>query len=707
MSAPGFDDDIPVTNLDEPDEDEFRIDDEDVHVPSLDLENLSTIGARPSIFKQIGSRLRQLFHFSNNMRQPFEYLDNIELFDNNQSVSSSSFDDLGSNLSNQHPVSKKKITLRKHLFGLLVALFLGFLLGSAALASKLKLSKQQGTKISKKPLLSNSTAEFYPTTLVISLDGFHPYYISKELTPFMHQLLTEYDSCAPPYMIPTNPTVTFTNHYTLITGLKPIYHGIIANKFYDPVENERFVNTNNSVALDPKWWGGEPIWSTAEKQGVSAAVHMWPGSEVKFPSGLNPMYVDKFNKTEYLSKKRDRIFEWLDLPIEKRPELIMSYIPNIDTIGHEYGIAGEHLKAELREIDEYLQSIYKGISSRRLEDIVNVIILSDHGMAPTSNSRLIYLDDLVSEEFLPKIQYTDAWPLYGIRPYNDSDITPMMKEMRKNYRKDTNKKHYNIYQRDEIIDRMFGGSDSRYVSRIAPIWVIPKVGYSVVTHEEMKEKKERYTPAGVHGFNSTDVLMRSLFLGTGPFFEERMHKKNTKLQPFSNIEVYNIICDSLNLNPAPNNGTITGNMSVIQQKNILEEGWKDSRQYPDVPFATEILDVKSTYDMLWSSSISYDDSDDNDDNDDIDGQEGDEKEDDEDHTDSEEKNGDDDDNDDDVEEHKQEGEKEDNNDSSKGEEGDNDKSIWGKLGDLVNDVVEEMEESIDDIKESIGGGQND
>lgn len=743
MSARGFEDDIPVTNLNEPDEEEFRIDDEDdVRSQPLDPENLSDIEVRPSLFKRMGSKLKELFHFSGNSRRPFEYLDNIELFDNNHSISSSSFEDLGSVSTDQITVSKKKPLIRKYLFGLLIALFLGFLLGSAALASKLKLSKQQGTKISRKPLLSNSTADFYPTTLIISLDGFHPHYISKELTPFMHQLFMEYDSCAPPYMIPTNPTVTFTNHYTLVTGLKPIYHGIIANKFYDPTADERFVNTNNSVALDPKWWGGEPVWSTAEKQGVSAAVHMWPGSEVKFPNGLNPMYVDKFNKTEYLSKKRDRIFQWLDLPIEKRPELIMSYVPNIDTIGHKYGIAGEHLKRELRKVDKYIKSIYEGISSRKLEDIVNVIIVSDHGMAPTSNSRLIYLDDLVGEKFMPKIQYTDAWPLFGIRPYNDSDIVPMMKEMRKNYRKDTNKNHYNIYLKDEILDTMFGGSDSRYISRVAPLWVIPKVGYSVVTHEEMKRKKDMYTPMGVHGFNNSEVLMRSLFLGTGPFFESRLHKKNTKLQPFSNIEVYNIICDSLNLNPAPNNGTFIEGMSIIQQNNTLDEEWKDSRQYPDVSFATEVLDVESTYDILWSNStMGYEDVDYNNDSDESneeeDNEEGDDDEEDQDGNEhheednenekeegGEEKEDNDDADDDDDEDdneneddkHKQE-DKGNENDSpskgkgkshkTKGEEGASGSSLWDKLGDFVDDVVEEVEEKIDDFKESVNKGQND
>lgn len=596
MTDGGFAVDVPVTNLDESDDDQFHIDEDYLPSPSADLESIDIPRTNLSLAQRIKHTLTNIFSKTDTDNR-FKYLDNIELFDTNHIGSSDSLDDELAGFDTEHSHHRKRL-LHRSIFGICAVLFIGLLLATAAWASRSNLVGNAGTKGSKKPIYSNGTTSFYPTTLIISLDGFHPHYISKELTPFLDRLVRRENSYYTPYMLPTDPSVTFTNHYTLVTGLKPIYHGIVSNRFYDPKEGERFVNTNNSVALDPKWWGGEPVWQTAERQGVSSAIHMWPGSEVKFPNNFNPMYVDKFNGTEILSRKIDRIFQWIDLPIEKRPELIMSYVPNIDSVGHKYGIAGEHLKKELKKVDKYIEDIYTHLSSRNLEEIVNVIILSDHGMAPASNSRLIYLDDLVGEYF-SQIEQVDGWPLYGLRPYQESDVDKMFREMRKNYHKDPNRNHYNIYLRDEIIDELFGGSDSPYISRIAPIWVLPKVGYSIVTRQDMKDNGGNYTPIGVHGYNSTEVLMRALFVATGPFFEKRLGKQNTRLQPFKNLEVYNIICDSLNLEPSGNNGTYTSGKSIIQANGLLDDDWEDDRLYPDVSFPTELMDVESTYDNIF------------------------------------------------------------------------------------------------------------
>ncbi|QPG75997.1 hypothetical protein FOA43_003383 [Brettanomyces nanus] len=693
MVSEGFAVDVPVTNLDvDDDDDEFRIDD-DIASTSVDLENLGIFSSdQRSVLSKIGQGFRKMFSRGQN-GAGFKYMDNIELFDHGRSRSSSSFADLG-DLTTDSRIKKRRL-LWKHLFGFMIAAFLATLIGLATLASKSKFSQPSDSKVLKKPLLSNGTTQFYPTTLVISLDGFHPHYISGEVTPFLHQLLTEETSYSAPYMTPTNPSVTFTNHYTLVTGLKPIYHGIISNNFYDSAQNEEFIDTDDSIALNPKWWGGEPVWSTAARHGVSSAVHMWPGSEVKRYDDLNPMYVDKFNKTELLSRKLERICTWLDLPIGKRPELLMSYVPNVDTAGHKYGISGEALKQELKYVDEYLKGIYVNLSERNLLDVVNVIILSDHGMAPTSNGRIIYLDDIVGKENLAKVEYTDGWPMYGIRLYNDSDVERVFKDMKRNYLIDIHKNHYSIHLREEITDEMFGGSDGKYASRIAPIWILPKVGYSIITRAEMNQKGGKYTPLGVHGYSRTEVLMRALFMGTGPFFQTRLGKKNIKLKPFSNTEVYNIICDSLNIEPASNNGTYTS-PSYIQLDNILEEGWKDPHQYPDVPFPVEILDVKSTYDLLYSGDVDTDGK--------WKGTE--ETEESEDENDSEESETDM----EDVNPPETEPVK-DGSDESQGSDDDrhgsdddhhgSESTVWSKLGDIVDDLVDGIGNMIGDVEEAI------
>ncbi|KAH3661995.1 hypothetical protein OGAPHI_006176 [Ogataea philodendri] len=576
--ASGFPVDVPVTNLDIDDEN-FEIDDYDDDNVSLDLQNL-----RPSPESAFGKLKTKFSNLLKTPRNEFQYLDTIEMFDRNRSESS--FADVGDF------APPKKRSRKKLLFHLTLIGFVALLL----LISYLLTHKQGHATIKSavKPLLSNGTHQFYPSTILVSLDGFHPHYISLALTPFLSKLISG-KGYGPPYMIPSNPTVTFVNHYTLVTGLKPSYHGIVSNRFYDSATNEAFVNTNNSIALQPQWWGGEPLWSTAARQGVSSAVHMWPGSEVDYSAQLNPMDVDKFNQSEVLSRKVERLMEWIDRPIETRPELMLSYVPTIDSLGHKYGVSGPELSKGLVYVDNFLESLYWNLEQRNLRDLVNVVIVSDHGMAPTSDDRLIYLDDLVE---LSKIEHTDGWPLFGLRPYAEYDVDSVYEELLQNREADPMKDHYSVHKKQDIETVLFGGKGP-YDSRIAPIWVIPDVGYSITTHEDMAKKKH-YTPKGVHGYNNTAMLMRSLFVGTGPYFESKLGE-SYKVVPFENTEVYNIVCESLNLSPNPNNGTLT---SFLTLDHALPSDWTDSKTYPDTDFEVELMHSEATVDLLWGKKKS-------------------------------------------------------------------------------------------------------
>ncbi|ONH67349.1 Ectonucleotide pyrophosphatase/phosphodiesterase 1 [Cyberlindnera fabianii] len=477
----------------------------------------------------------------------------------------------------------KKLTLILFIVGLVITVIvLAALLG--------KKNKSSEAKHHKTPL-TNGTDVFYPTTIFISLDGFHPHYISEDLTPTLHEFMSkEYGA---PYMVPSFPSSTFPNHWTLATGLYPESHGIVANKFYDPVLKKQFINVIPERSLDPVWWGGEPIWSTAEYQGLRTAIHMFAGSEVKFPKG-NPTEVDPYNGTETLELKTQRILGWLDRPTKERPELIVSYVPTIDSLGHHNGIHGKEIEAGLKHVDEYIFNVTKGIADRNLTDIVNLVIVSDHGMSPTSNDRLVYLDDIVN---ITKIQYIDGWPLFGLRPYPEYSIEEVYGELQSTFEAG---KGYNVYRREELPEEWNFGrvpSHSLKYDRIAPIWVIPEIGYIITTHEEMLRKDNDYKPRGVHGYNNTEVLMRAIFLGTGPYFKERATDDAPyKVKPFHNVEVYNILCDMLNLTPAKNNGT----SNLISSTNFLPKDWRDPLDYPSAGFDVgKLMGEKATYDVLF------------------------------------------------------------------------------------------------------------
>ncbi|EUC50966.1 hypothetical protein COCMIDRAFT_21678 [Bipolaris oryzae ATCC 44560] len=448
----------------------------------------------------------------------------------------------------QRRAQRKGIYRRIGIYVAIIVLFV------VLLATAYNLSTPQDVKDAA-ALVSNGTSLFAPTTILISLDGFRADFLYRNLTPTLNQFVRE--GISPKYMLPSFPSVTFPNHYTLATGLYPEAHGIVSNTFWDPELEEEFYYTHPAQSLQPHWWGGEPLWVTAERQNVRAAVHMWPGSEANILD-QKIAYVDKYNGSEILSKKVDRIMGLLDLPGPKdvgataltpRPQLIAAYVPDVDGDGHTYGPNSTEIRETITRADTMMGEIFKGLQERNLTNIVNVVVVSDHGMATTDATRLIQLEDLVDPA---ELSHTDGWPLYGLRPKDPSALHRIYNQIKNRTADNPN---IEVYLRDENMPERYHFSKNK---RIAPLWLVPKTGWAIVTKDQWNVEKgqknhEVYHPRGLHGYDHEHPLMRAIFIARGPAFP---HEPNSRMEPFQNIELYNIICDSINLQPAPNNGTL-------------------------------------------------------------------------------------------------------------------------------------------------------
>ncbi|PGH05900.1 hypothetical protein GX51_02681 [Blastomyces parvus] len=453
----------------------------------------------------------------------------------------------------------------------IIVLFLILFLGAYKESSGFRSSRRQPT------ILSNGTSLFLPTTILISLDGFRADFLNRGLTPTLNSFIA--NGVSPSYMLPSFPSVTFPNHFTLVTGLHPESHGIVGNTFWDPALGEEFYYTDPLRSMQPKWWTAEPLWVTAEKQGVRTAIHMWPGSEAHIGK-IEPTYLDKYNGKEDLIIKANRVISFLDLPgdeevddlpstTDTRPQLIAAYVPNVDADGHTFGPNSTEIRHTIAQVDQMLANIFQGLHDRNLTDIVNVVIVSDHGMATTSTDRLVQLEDLINIDLVERL---DGWPLRGIRPKRPEDLETLkqqLAESSKPYRDSIE-----VYTRETMPDRYhFSQND-----RIAPLWVIPKTGWAIVERanfdvKEAKKNNKVYHPRGLHGYDHEHPLMRSIFVARGPKFP---HNPNSRVKNFrksqsttniavgsqlkectpENIEVYNIVCDSLEIEPHPNNGTL-------------------------------------------------------------------------------------------------------------------------------------------------------
>lgn len=413
--------------------------------------------------------------------------------------------------------------------------------------------------------LSNGTHMFNATTLVISLDGFHPQYISKERTPNLDKMAR--NECVVPYMIPSFPSQTFPNHWTLVTGLYPANHGIVGNTFLDPKLGE-FVNTDPSKSRNPGFWGGEPAWITARNQSRRVGVHMWPGSEVDWASG-KPDYVTKFNRSEPLTTKAKSIIDWFD---EKGgpPELMLAYVPQVDVAGHTYGIAGDEVTKAINEVDQFIGSLQKALQVRNLTHIVNFVVVSDHGMAPTSDERIFILDDHIN---MNNVTSKQGWPLAGLR-FTDSEAEEMaLKSLRA-----SNHEGVDIFAAENLPKRWhFGPKGFKYSYRLSSLYVVPKVGWSIVTQQEWDDMNHHYDLKGVHGYDNAETTMRALFVAQGPAFPPGRY------EPFMNIDFYSGICQSIGVRPSENDGSFR----LIRKEKPMD------LPYPELPFGTDFISDSS------------------------------------------------------------------------------------------------------------------
>lgn len=404
-----------------------------------------------------------------------------------------------------------------------LVLFFIILLGAYKASSESRASRHR-------LFLSNGTALFAPTTIMISLDGFRADFLNRGLTPTLNGFIA--DGVSPRYMLPSFPSVTFPNHFTMVTGLYPESHGIVGNTFWDPELEEEFYYTHQNVSMQAKWWNAEPLWNTAEKQDVRTGVHMWPGSEAHI-GGMDPTFVDNYNGSEVLPRKVERILELLDLPgkehdqldVPGRPQFIGAYVPNVDADGHKYGPNSTEIRSTISEVDGMLESLFTGIHERNLTDIVNIVVVSDHGMATTDAKRLIQLDDFVD---LDLVAHLDGWPLRGLRPKKAEHLRVLeeqVERLKANY-----SDVVEVYRKKAMPERYhFSDND-----RIAPLWVMPKAGWAVVERPEFDaqdaiKKGDIYHPRGVHGYDHEHPLMRAIFVARGPAFP---HPPNSRVEPF-------------------------------------------------------------------------------------------------------------------------------------------------------------------------------
>lgn len=231
-----------------------------------------------------------------------------------------------------------------------------------------------------------------PHIVLVSFDGFRPDYLDRFDLPNFRRVQARGTRARA--MRPVFPTMTFPNHYSLVTGLHPGHHGIVSNRFYDPVRRQRYGMDDEAAVRDGSWYGGEPIWVTAETQGMVAACFFWPGSEAAI-KGVRPTFWKPFDDDVPNETRVRTVLEWLRLPAERRPHLITLYFGELDSASHRRSLASPRIEAAAQSLDRALGMLLDGVDGLPIRERVILLLTSDHGMIETSGARTVRLSSLV------------------------------------------------------------------------------------------------------------------------------------------------------------------------------------------------------------------------------------------------------------------------------------------------------------------------
>lgn len=378
-----------------------------------------------------------------------------------------------------------------------------------------------------------------PYVILISADGFRYDYAEKFHAENLLRLSQQ--GVAASSMIPSFPSLTFPNHYTIVTGLYPAHHGLVNNNFYDKNKKAAYSLGNKKAVGDSSWYGGTPLWVLAEKQHMLSASFFWVASESAI-QGVRPTYYYNYSDAFKIDARINAVKNWLLLPADKRPHFITFYFPEVDHESHTYGPESRQTEEAVHFVDESVGKMAAMVDALHLP--VNFIFVSDHGMTAVDTLHSIQIPAaLDTNKFI--IPRGDA--LVQLYAKEKKDILPTYEALKKEA------KDYDVYLTQNMPTRWHYGKKDDRNDRLGDIILIPHLPLS------FNFGKRPVTP-GKHGFDPALPDMHATFYAWGPQF-----KNNKKIGDFENVNIYPLVAKLLGLSYTEK---IDGRLKVL--KNILK-----------------------------------------------------------------------------------------------------------------------------------------
>jgi predicted AlkP superfamily pyrophosphatase or phosphodiesterase len=367
--------------------------------------------------------------------------------------------------------------------------------------------------------------------VLVSLDGFRYDYPRRYGAPHLLKLGLK-GASAPEGILPAYPSLTFPNHISIVTGLYPEHHGIVANSFWDPMREQTYVYTQSQSNGDGSWYSGTPLWVLAEQQGMRSACLFWPGSEAEI-QGKRPSYYLHFDDKLDDEKRVDQVVAWLKLAPELRPHLITLYYSNVDHAGHNYGPDSDEVRSAVHHLDTMIGDLQTKVATLHLP--VDIVVVADHGMVTLQGSPVTLSDFADLSDF-----HTEGSLLY---PKPDADVQEVYEEFLAHP-----DPRFKVYRRANTPASLHFDANPREGDPV----IVPNGPFSIRAHPPDSEGEHTNKNRGGHGFNPrTMPEMKAIFFAVGPDV-----RPGVQLKPFENVNIYPFIAEILGLKPPAVDGTL-------------------------------------------------------------------------------------------------------------------------------------------------------
>lgn len=384
-----------------------------------------------------------------------------------------------------------------------------------------------------------------PYVILVSFDGFRHDYVEKYDAPNFKQFMKEGVSAEA--MLPSYPSKTFPNHYTIVTGMYPNNHGLVDNNFYDAELDIQYSIGNRSVVENSAFYGGLPLWQLAQKNGMKSASYFWVGSETSI-AGSFPDYYRIYDGNVPNEDRITAVRDWLKLPSEDRPNFISLYFSLVDDAGHRNGPNAEKTKVAVLEADRLLGVLMQAVA--KIDLPINIVITSDHGMNEIQPKEENYLTvtDLLQDFDSDRFRFVSS----GAHGHFYSKDQAYLKKLAKDLKNRSDSQNFEIFFKSEMPEHWHYGTHDR----IGDLFIKMNPGHYLTSEGRKANAISKQLYRGEHGFDPQETEdMGAIFYAKGPNFKSGM-----KIDQFRNIHVYPMIAKVLGITQLPE---IDGKLEVL------------------------------------------------------------------------------------------------------------------------------------------------